>query len=48
MAECAEFLSVSQEGVYRLVKDGRIPSMRLQKRLRFSPEAVKQAMKGSK
>jgi excisionase family DNA binding protein len=43
--EVAEWLNCAEDSVYRLVASGRIPSMRLERRLRFSPEEVKTAMR---
>ena len=38
--EVARFLSISRDSVYRLVRSGALPSVKVGERLRFRPEAI--------
>ena len=38
--ETARFLSISRDSVYRLVRSGALPAVKVGERLRFRPEAV--------
>lgn len=38
--EVARFLSISRDSVYRLVRSGALPAVKVGERLRFRPEEI--------
>jgi excisionase family DNA binding protein len=38
--EVATFLAISRDSVYRLVRSGALPAVKVGERLRFRPEAI--------